>query len=118
MKAEARSHDPKFRKRIVREFEEAFRRAAKEVRNVDGACGKVKIDGHLDYESFLLKPTEPCVQIADQAVRAIGQQPQHAITNGGVDANWLTAHGIPAVTIGCRPEEPAHGQRDAGRRGV
>ncbi|MDA1051144.1 MAG: M20/M25/M40 family metallo-hydrolase [Planctomycetota bacterium] len=101
LKAEARSHDPKFRKRIVREFEAAFRRAAKEVRNVDGVCGKVKIDGHLDYESFLLKPTEPCVRLADQAVRSIGQQPQHAVTNGGVDANWLTAHGLPAVTLGC-----------------
>ncbi len=101
LKAEARSHDPKFRKRIIREMEQAFQRAAKEVRNVDGKCGKVKIDGHLDYESFLLKPNEPCVQIADQAIRSIGQQPQHAITNGGVDANWLTAHGIPAVTLGC-----------------
>ena len=101
LKAEARSHDPKFRKRIIREMEQAFQRAAKEVRNVNGKCGKVKIDGHLDYESFLLKPNEPCVQIADQAIRSIGQQPQHAITNGGVDANWLTAHGIPAVTLGC-----------------
>jgi len=101
LKAEARSHDSKFRRRIVREFEAAFRRAAKEVRNVDGVCGKVTIEGRLDYESFLLKPTEPCVQIADRAIRSIGQQPQHAITNGGVDANWLTAHGLPAVTLGC-----------------
>ncbi|MCA9146704.1 MAG: M20/M25/M40 family metallo-hydrolase [Planctomycetales bacterium] len=101
LKAEARSHNPKFRKRIVREMEQAFQRAAKEVRNVDGVCGKVKITGHLDYESFRLTPTEPCVQVAEQAVRSIGQQPQHAIANGGVDANWLTAHGIPAVTLGC-----------------
>lgn len=101
LKAEARSHDPKFRQRIVREMEQAFHLAAKEVRNVKGACGKVKIVGHLDYESFLLKTTEPCVQIAEQAVRSIDQQPELAITNGGVDANWLTAHGIPAVTLGC-----------------
>ncbi|HUG66335.1 MAG TPA: M20/M25/M40 family metallo-hydrolase [Pirellulaceae bacterium] len=101
LKAEARSHDPKFRQRIVREMEQAFHRAAKEVRNVKGACGKVKIVGHLDYESFLLKTTEPCVQVAEQAVRSIDQQPELAITNGGVDANWLTAHGIPAVTLGC-----------------
>lgn len=101
LKAEARSHDPKFRQRIVREMEQAFQLAAKEVRNVKGACGKVKIVGHLDYESFLLKTTEPCVQIAEQAVRSIDQQPELAITNGGVDANWLTAHGIPAVTLGC-----------------
>ncbi|MCA9121370.1 MAG: M20/M25/M40 family metallo-hydrolase [Cephaloticoccus sp.] len=101
LKAEARSHDPKFRKRIIREMEQAFQRAAKEVRNMDGECGKVKITGHLDYESFLLKTTEPCVDVAGQAIRSIGEEPQHAIANGGVDANWLTAHGIPAVTLGC-----------------
>lgn len=101
LKAEARSHDAKFRKRIVREIDSAFRRAAKEVRNMEGLCGQVNIEGHLDYESFLLKPTEACVQVAEQAVRSIGQQPQHAIANGGVDANWLTAHGLPAVTLGC-----------------
>lgn len=101
LKAEARSHDPKFRKRIIREMEQAFQRAAKEVRNIDGVCGKVNIMGHLDYESFRLKTTEPCVEVAGQAIRSIGQEPQHAIANGGVDANWLTAHGIPAVTLGC-----------------
>jgi tripeptide aminopeptidase len=101
LKAEARSHDPKFRRRIIREMEQAFHRAAKEVCNVNGVCGKVKITGHLDYESFLLRPNEPCVQIAEQAIRSIGAQPERAITNGGVDANWLTAHGIPAVTLGC-----------------
>jgi tripeptide aminopeptidase len=24
-----------------------------------------------------------------------------AVTNGGLDANWLTVHGIPTVTLGC-----------------
>jgi len=101
LKVEARSHDPRFRKQIVREIEQAFRRAAKEVRNVAGVAGTAKIEGHLDYESFLLKPTEPCVLVAEKAVRAIGQEPQQAVANGGVDANWLTAHGIPAVSLGC-----------------
>ena len=39
LRAEARSHDPKFRERIVREIEKAFDKAAKEVRNVDGTRG-------------------------------------------------------------------------------
>ena len=26
---------------------------------------------------------------------------EFAVTNGGLDANWLTAHGIPTVTLGC-----------------
>lgn len=101
LKVEARSHDPKFRKRIVREIERAFRRAAKEVKNVFGEAGTVKIQGHLDYESFLLKRNEPCVLVAEKAVRSVGQEPLHAVANGGVDANWLTAHGIPAVSLGC-----------------
>jgi len=101
LKAEARSHDPAFRKQIVREIELAFRRAAKEVQNVAGTCGKVRFDGHLDYESFLLKRDEPCVLTAAQAVRTIGREPELAVANGGVDANWLTAHGIPSVSLGC-----------------
>jgi len=101
LKAEARSHDPQFRRRIVQEIEQAFRRAAQQVTNTHGTCGKVRITGQLDYESFLLQPDEPCVQLAAQAVRAAGREPHQAVTNGGVDANWLTAHGIPAVTLGC-----------------
>ncbi len=101
VKAEARSHDPKFRKRILSEIEGAFRRAAREVRNDKGKRGRVKIDSHLDYESFLLAADEPCVLAAEAAVRGIGRRPQRAVANGGVDANWITAHGIPSVTIGC-----------------
>lgn len=101
LKVEARSHDPKFRKRIIREIEQSFKRAAKEVRNVAGVSGKANIEGHLDYESFLLNRDEPCVLAAEKAIRAIGQAPLHAVANGGVDANWLTAHGIPAVSLGC-----------------
>jgi tripeptide aminopeptidase len=34
-----------------------------------------------------------------------GEEPLFTVTDGGVDANWLFKHGIPAVTLGC-------GQRD------
>ena len=43
LRAEARSHDPKFRERIVREIEKAFAKAAKAVRNVDGATGRREV---------------------------------------------------------------------------
>ncbi len=36
----------------------------------------------------------------EAAVRAAGGEPALAISNGGLDANWLTARGIPAVTVG------------------
>jgi tripeptide aminopeptidase len=101
LKAEARSHDPKFRAKLIREIEQAFHRAAKEVKNAAGKRGNVTIDGRLDYESFHLAADEPCVQLAEAAVRAVGREPIQAISNGGVDANWTNLHGIPTVTLGC-----------------
>jgi tripeptide aminopeptidase len=101
LRAEARSHDPKFRREILQTIERAFAKAAREVRNVEGRCGKVTIASRLDYESFRLADTEPCVLAAEHAVAGIGRQPYRAVTNGGLDANWLTARGIPTVTLGC-----------------
>jgi tripeptide aminopeptidase len=101
IKAEARSHDPKFRARIVREIEGAFNRAVKQVRSVDGVRGKVAIEGRLDYESFRLRDDEPCILAAERATRAIGVEPFRNISSGGLDANWMTANGIPTVTLGC-----------------
>ena len=101
IRAEARSHAPQFRKRIVREIERAFQRAVKEVTNDLGQQGQILFDGHLDYESFVLPADDPSVRTAAAAIRSIDGDPIHAVANGGVDANWLTAHGLPTVTIGC-----------------
>jgi tripeptide aminopeptidase len=101
IKAEARSHDPAFRRRIVREIERAFQRAARDVKNTAGESGNVRIDGRLDYESFRLPVKDRSVLAAQDAIRAVGREPVLAISNGGLDANWLVAHGIPTVTLGC-----------------
>ena len=101
LRAEARSHDAQFRKRIVREIETAFQRAAKSVKNVMGTCGRVTFDGSLDYESFKLSATEPCVGVAERTVESIGIRPIRFVCDGGLDANWMTARGIPTVTLGC-----------------
>jgi len=101
LRAEARSHDPKFRKQIVSAIEAAFRDAACQVKNVDGKHGRVKFDGRLDYEAFRLADDEPAVLAAEAAVAAEGLTPLRAVSNGGLDANWMTAHGIPTVTLGC-----------------
>ncbi|MBX9787935.1 MAG: M20/M25/M40 family metallo-hydrolase [Pirellulales bacterium] len=101
VRAEARSHDPQFRREIVAAIEQAFRQAAREVTNVAGAAGGVEISQRLDYESFVLPSDAPCVELAARAIEAIGQNPVKAISNGGLDANWLTARGIPTVTLGC-----------------
>lgn len=101
LRVEARSHDPKFREKIVKEFESAFERAAGAVKSSAGKTGTVDFEGRLDYEAFRLVRDEPSVEAAMAAVKAEGQEPELAISNGGLDANWLTAHGIPTVTLGC-----------------
>jgi tripeptide aminopeptidase len=106
LRAEARSHSPAFRRRIIRAIERAFVQAAREVRNRQGACGAVRIDGRLDYEAFRLCDDEPCVRAAETAVRQLGGQPLRCVSDGGVDANWMTARGIPTVTLGCGQKDP------------
>lgn len=106
LRAEARSHDPQFRRAIVRRIQQAFRRAARAVRASDGATGRVQFVIRQDYESFVLATDEPCVLEAEAAVRDAGLEPFRAISNGGLDANWMTAHGIPTVTLGCGQQNP------------
>jgi len=101
LRAECRSHDLKFRKRILNEIGDAFRRAAAAVCNVYDRCGTVKLVARPDYESFLLDDDEPCVVEAERVVCDVGLEPVRAISNGGLDANWLSARGIPTVTLGC-----------------
>jgi tripeptide aminopeptidase len=85
----------------VRAIEKAFQKAAKQVRNTQGKCGKVRFEGRLDYESFRLKKNDPSVVAAAAAVAAEGKTPDYTIANGGLDANWLSARGISTVTLGC-----------------
>lgn len=101
IRAEARSHDPKFRDRILAEIEAAFHKATDAVEDATGRKGKVTIESHIDYESFELDDDEPCVLAAEAAVRASGDEPTRAIADGGLDANWLTSRGIPTVSLGC-----------------
>jgi tripeptide aminopeptidase len=101
LRAEVRSHDPRFRKRIVKAYQQAFARAARSLSNAAGRHGSAEIAVQDKYESFRLEEAEPCVQAAIGAVRDAGLEPETRIINGGLDANWLTAHGLPTVTLGC-----------------
>jgi tripeptide aminopeptidase len=112
IRAEARSHDPAFRRRIVREIERAFRRAAAQVQSDSGTRGSACVQSRLDYEAFRLPRGEPCIRVAEQAVRAVGLEPERAVANGGIDANWLFRHGVPTVTLGCGQLHP-HTVREA-----
>jgi len=100
VRAEARSHDPVFRKRIVAAIEKAFRDAAKAVRNDDGKRGRVEIETVLDYESFRLANDDPAVVACREVVRALGGKPVTKISSGGLDANFLSAQCASTVTLG------------------
>ena len=101
LRAEARSHDPAFRQKTIKAIESAFTKAAKSIKNDSGKCGHVKFDGRLDYESFRLTDDSPCVTVAEEVIRSLGGKPRRHISNGGLDANWTSARGIPTVTLGC-----------------
>lgn len=99
--AEARSHNPKFREKIVKAIEKAFKAATKEITNDQGKRGKLTFSTRHKYESFKLDVNEPVVQTALSAMESIGLEPITKISNGGLDANWMNAHGLPTVTMGC-----------------
>lgn len=101
IRAEARSHDPKFRQKIVDQIRKAFEKAARELKNAAGQRGSVHFDATLKYESFRLDLDEPTVATAKAAMESLGMVPEYRISNGGLDANWMTANGIPTVTMGC-----------------
>ncbi|QDT39206.1 M20/M25/M40 family metallo-hydrolase [Stratiformator vulcanicus] len=101
IRAEARSHSHTFRQRIVDEYRAAFERAVAVVQNHERAVGKFEFNTELKYESFRLSPGDKVVQSATNAVRAVGLEPEFVIGNGGLDANWMNAHGQPTATFGC-----------------
>lgn len=101
LRGEVRSHDPQFRRAIVAAYRRAFERAARELRNSDGRRGRARLQESLAYESYRLAENDPSVLEAERAIAAIGLAPRRRISNGGLDANWLTARGVPTVTLGC-----------------
>lgn len=101
VRAEARSHDPKFRQKIVDQIRKSFEKAARELKNSAGKRGSINFEASLKYESFRMNLDEPSVETAKRALEFLGLEPDYRISNGGLDANWMTANGIPTVTMGC-----------------
>jgi len=101
-RGEARSHDERFLSRIVGTYRKTFERAAKRVRNVSGAAGRIEFERERVYGAFRLSPASPVVREAVRALAACGiRRPEMKVQLGGLDANWLNARGIPTVTLGC-----------------
>jgi tripeptide aminopeptidase len=97
---EARSHDARFAKEIVKAYKDAFAEAAAALPNDEGKKAKVKLTSRLDYHPFKLKEDAPVVRMACAAARFAGFEPTLKVGNGGLDANWLVKHGVPTVTFG------------------
>lgn len=101
LQAEARSHQPAFRKRIVREFRKAFEAAVKSTKNAAGQRGQLTFEEDTRYEAFAIRESAQCVKVARQAAESSGVATTARPCDGGLDANWMARHGFPAVTLGC-----------------
>ncbi len=98
--AEARSHDAAFRSEIEHAWRDAFTTSAATLTNEAGDTGAVTFGPGPGYEAFALADDEPVVQLTLQAAQRCGFDITPVSNNGGMDANQIVAHGIPAVTVG------------------
>jgi tripeptide aminopeptidase len=106
LKGESRSHDLRFVSEITAAYRKAFERAARKVKNNRGVRGQVRFRAKTDYHPFRLDDDAPVVRTAVEAARATGLEPKLVQVNGGLDANLLTARGIPTVTLGAGQHSP------------
>jgi tripeptide aminopeptidase len=100
IKGESRSSAANFATSITAAFEKAFQDAARQVTSSDQATAKVKFDSHAAYPPFNIAADSPMVKHALRAAEQLGLPSSTLFSNGGLDANWLVAHGIPTVTFG------------------
>jgi tripeptide aminopeptidase len=100
LRGEARGTKMEFVAQITAAYGAAFEKAKGEVKDSSGGTAEVKFQNSPSYPPFKL--TEECeaVQRGKRAVEALGMKPTTVFSNGGLDANWLSGHGVPTVTFG------------------
>ncbi len=104
---ESRSHDKAFLAKITAAWRDAFEQAARSVTSSGGQCGRVDFRAETDYEAFEMPKDSPPVQLAAERVRAVlGMEAEYLVANGGLDANYLNAKGLPTVTLGAGQHNP------------
>ena len=104
---ESRSHDKAFLAQITAAYRDAFEEAARSVTSSDGQCGRVDFRAEADYEAFEMPKDSPPVQLAAERVQAVlGVEADYLVANGGLDANYLNAKGLPTVTLGAGQHNP------------
>ena len=103
---ESRSHSKSFLRKITREIEQAFLRAAKSVKNSSGESGRIVFAAHHDYDAFRMPKGSPPVKAAMAAAKRLGLESNTRIANGGLDANMINALDVPTVTLGAGQHNP------------
>jgi tripeptide aminopeptidase len=106
VKGESRSHDRRFLARITETYRRAFERAARSVRSADGASGRIDFRSVRDYDAYRMRSSEPVVKLAQETARELGLEPRLLTVDGGVDASYLNAKGVPTVTLGAGQHKP------------
>jgi tripeptide aminopeptidase len=105
IQGESRSHETKFISAITKAYAQAFQAAAKSIRNENGEHARIKFASRRDYFPFRLKESSPVVRLAQEASQRCGWESVLRISNGGLDANWLTRNGVPTITFGAGQNE-------------
>lgn len=67
--------------------------------------GRAEVDVQLMYPGFSVNESDRVVQVAKEAVEAIGRTPQLGVSGGGSDANIISSFGIPTVNLSVGYEE-------------
>lgn len=100
LRGEARSPEDSFAASITAAYRDALTKAAAEVTDNTGGTAKVRFEAKQAYPPFNLPDDSPVVQHAIKAAKALGLSPTTHFSNGGLDANWFSRHGLQTVTIG------------------
>jgi tripeptide aminopeptidase len=106
VRGESRSHTPAFIDEITAAYRDAFARAAASVTDDRGRAGAVEFKAERDYQSFRMAEDSPPVALALAAARRLRLEPATYVANGGLDANYLNARGVPTVTLGAGQHSP------------
>lgn len=97
--AEARSILEEKLNAQTQHMKETFERVAKE----NG--GRAEVEVKLMYPGFSVTEDDKVVQIAMDAVKTIGREPNLGVSGGGSDANIISGFGIPTVNLSVGYEE-------------
>ncbi|AYC29515.1 M20/M25/M40 family metallo-hydrolase [Paenisporosarcina cavernae] len=97
--AEARSIDPAKLEQQTKHMVDTFTRVANEM------GGKATVESKLMYPGFRFEENHEVVQTAVKAIEKIGRDVTIGTSGGGSDANIISGHGVPTVTLSVGYEE-------------